>query len=67
MFDEEPDDPDPHGQCAAEIHRLDARVSELESFLFKWCDIDHMGAEELAFFDEIRKRVIYVDPIKPPF
>lgn len=29
MFDEEPDG-DPHGECAHEIHRLEARISELE-------------------------------------
>ena len=29
-FDEEPDG-DPHGECALEIHRLEARIAELEA------------------------------------
>lgn len=29
MFDEEPDS-DPHGECAHEIHRLEARITELK-------------------------------------
>ncbi len=30
-FDEQPDDPNPHGECANEIHLLTAKVSELEA------------------------------------
>lgn len=32
MFDEQPDG-DPHGECAAEIHRLQAEVARLEALL----------------------------------
>ena len=32
MFDEEPDG-DPHGECAAEIHRLQAELSAIASVL----------------------------------
>ena len=32
MFDEQPDD-DPHGECAAEIHRLEAEVARLTAAL----------------------------------
>lgn len=31
MFDEQPDG-DPHGECAAEIHRLERRFKLLETF-----------------------------------
>ena len=33
-FDEEPDG-DPHGECALEIHRLEARIAELEASVLK--------------------------------
>lgn len=33
MFDEQPDG-DPHGECAAEIARLNARITGLECLLF---------------------------------
>lgn len=32
MFDEQPDD-DPHGECAAEIHRLESEVVRLRTAL----------------------------------
>ena len=32
MFDEQPDD-DPHGECSAEIHRLEAEVARLRTAL----------------------------------
>ena len=30
-FDEQPDDPDPHGECAHEIHALQERIRALEA------------------------------------
>jgi hypothetical protein len=50
MFDEQPDG-DPHGECAAEIHRLQAA---LQFFLFDFGQFDS-DEERLSEFRRLRK------------
>jgi hypothetical protein len=58
MFDEQPDG-DPHGECAAEIHRLEAEVAHVRSWygdrleiLSAWAR-EHLEGEQLHTFFNI--------------
>jgi hypothetical protein len=47
MFDEQPDG-DPHGECAAEIHRLERELAEAKRLLAEAADQMPVGYQQLV-------------------
>ena len=54
MFDEEPDG-DPHGECAAEIHRLNAELAKCAEALHGPCYMDPPDGGDVAVSEQLRR------------